>query len=205
MPESAGAAPFKFGAVVLAAGGSSRMGTPKQLLEIDGLPLVARAADAVIRSGASPIVLVLGAEAERVRAAVAGRPLLVVPNPEWGTGIASSIRAGIAALVSAEPGLDAALISTSDQPALSGEVILRLLALHRASGRIASARYAGRNGAPAIFGRGRFAELMGLAGDEGARRLLNSDAGGVVAAEFPDLEHDIDTFADLDDWKRRSL
>ncbi len=180
------------------------MGTAKQLLEIGGLPLVARAADAVMLSGAAPIVLVVGAQAERVRAAVAGRPLLVVPNPEWKSGIASSIRAGIGALAAAEPRLDAVLVTTADQPALSGEVILRLLALHRASGRIAAARYGGRNGAPAIFGRGRFAELLALTGDEGARRLLNADAGEVVAAEFPDLEHDIDTPADLEDWKRRS-
>jgi CTP:molybdopterin cytidylyltransferase MocA len=179
------------------------MGSAKQLLEIGGLPLVARAADAVTLSGAAPIVVVVGADAERIRAAVAGRTLLIVPNPEWRTGIASSIRAGIAALVAAAPGLDAALVTTSDQPALSGEAILQLLALHRATGRIAAARYGGRNGAPAVFGRGRFADLMVLTGDEGARRLLNSDAGGVVASELPDLEHDIDTPADLEDWKKR--
>src|ERR1022692_2010131 len=122
MPETAPGArpPFRLGAIVLAAGGSSRMGTVKQLLELDGKPLIVRAADAVLGSPARPVVVVVGAHAEMVRAPIARHPVSVVFNPEWASGLASSIRVGLAALLAAEPGLDAVLVALCDQPALFG-------------------------------------------------------------------------------------
>jgi molybdenum cofactor cytidylyltransferase len=191
---------FKLGAVVLAAGGSSRMGTTKQLVCIEGKSLVARAADAALRSGADPVVVVVGADAARVRAEVAFLPILSVLNSQWATGLASSIRVGIGALLEAEPELDAVLVTPCDQPALSAEVISRLTDLHRSTGRIAAARYDGRNGAPAVFGRADFGALAGLTGDAGARRLLNSDSGNVASAEMPELGSDLDTPADYTAW-----
>lgn len=179
------------------------MGRPKQLLEIGGRPLVARAVDAALGSQASPVVVVLGAGSEAVMACVAGRNVTAVHNPEWATGLASSIRAGLAALLAAEPTLDAVLVAPCDQPALSREVILQIAAAHRATGRISAARYGGRNGAPAIFGRDHFAALFALSGDEGARRLLNSDPEKVAAVELPDLGADLDTPADYADWNSR--
>src|SRR5580658_2100259 len=173
MPEAEH--PFRLGAMILAAGGSSRMGEAKQLLEIGGRPLIARAVDAALDSLARPVVVVLGANSGRVLAPVAERGIIAAHNPDWETGLSSSIRVGLAALLGAEPALDAVLVAPCDQPALSKEVILRLVAAHRLSGRISAAHYGGRNGAPAIFGRGDFAALSGLSGDEGARRLLNSE------------------------------
>jgi molybdenum cofactor cytidylyltransferase len=123
-----------------------------------------------------------------------------VHNPDWATGLSSSIRAGLAALLAAEPSLDAVLIAPCDQPALSREVILRLAAAHRSGGLTSAARYGGRNGAPAIFGRGSFGALAALSGDEGARRLLNSDPGSVSAVELPELGSDIDTPEDYAAW-----
>ena len=168
MPEGASRA-FKLGAVILAAGGSSRMGTTKQLLNVGGTSLVARAADAALCSGADPVVVVVGADAARVRAEVARLPILSAHNSQWATGLASSIRVGIEALLEAEPETDAVVVAPCDQPALSAEVIARLTDLHRSTGRIAAARYDGRNGAPAVFGRANFAALAGLTGDAGAR------------------------------------
>src|ERR1035441_658540 len=156
MPETAPGArpPFRLGAIVLAAGGSSRMGTVKQLLELDGKPLIVRAADAMLGSPARPVVVVVGAHAEMVRAPIARHPVSVVFNPEWASGLASSIRVGLAALLAAEPGLDAVLVALCDQPALSPEVIGRLAALHRATGRHAASAEGGRNGAPGVVRRG---------------------------------------------------
>jgi len=205
MPEARQGAqpPFRFGAVVLAAGGSSRMGAVKQLLEMDGKPLIARSVDAVLGSLARPVVVVLGANAEEVQAPIARRPVSAVFNPDWPSGLASSIRAGLAALLAAEPGLDAVLLAPCDQPALSPEVIARLAALHRATGRIAAARYSGRIGAPAVFGREHFAALGALNGDEGARKLLNGQSESVAAADLPDLGVDLDTPADYEAWMSR--
>jgi molybdenum cofactor cytidylyltransferase len=196
-PESR---PVRLGAIVLAAGGSSRMGSSKQLLQLRGISLVARATDAALDSGARPVVVVVGADAEKVRAAVAGRPILAPLNPDWATGLASSIRVGISALLAADGTLDAVVVAPCDQPGLSAEVIGQLTDTHRSTGRIAAARYGGRNGAPAVFGRGHFATLSALSGDEGARRLLNADLRAVATVDLPALGADLDTPADVAAW-----
>ena len=196
MPE----ARDRLGAVILAAGGSARMGAAKQLLMVGGVPLVVRAVDAALASAARPVVVVLGARAERVRAPVSGRPVLTVVNPDWRTGMASSIRAGLAALLTAEPGVDAVLLAPCDQPALTSGIIDALWALHRSSGRPAAARFSGRNAAPAVFGRADFPRLLALSGEEGARGLLNSGPGEVSTLDLPELALDIDTPADVRRW-----
>jgi molybdenum cofactor cytidylyltransferase len=205
MPEAAPAAggPFRFGAILLAAGGSSRMGSAKQLISVDGSPLVLRAVDAALGAGAQPVVVVLGAHAGKVREAIAGRPVVEALNAEWSSGLSSSIRAGLDAALASEPGLDAVLVTPVDQPALDSRTIAQLADLHRSSGLVACARYGGLNGAPAVFGRGHFAGLRALTGDQGARSLLNRDPGAVASLELPSLGIDIDTPADLLDWNRR--
>jgi molybdenum cofactor cytidylyltransferase len=202
MPENlpSNGARYRFGAVILAAGGSSRMGSAKQLLMLGGVPLVVRAVDAALASAARPVVVVLGSRAERVRAPISGRPVLTVLNPDWKSGMASSIRAGVAALLGAEPEIDAVLVAPCDQPALSAEVIDALAALHRASGRVAATRFCGRNGAPAVFGRGHFERLLALSGDEGARSMLNAGAHEVSTLELPEMALDLDTPADVRRW-----
>src|SRR5665213_1410174 len=92
------ASQMRFGCVVLAAGASTLMGTPKQLLEFEGRALVVRAAEAALASPAWPVVVVLGAHAETIRPALARLPVLVVENPAWSEGMASSIRAGVTTL-----------------------------------------------------------------------------------------------------------
>jgi molybdenum cofactor cytidylyltransferase len=202
MPEAG--QQFRLGAVILAAGGSSRMGEAKQLLEIGGKPLVARAVDAALDSGARPVAVVVGPDPGRVLARIADRGIIAVHNPDWATGLSSSIRAGLAALLAAAPSLDAVLIAPCDQPALCANAILRLAAAHRSGGRISAARYGGRNGAPAVFGRDSFGALSALSGDEGARRLLNSDPANVSAVDMPELGDDIDTPEDYAAWNRRT-
>jgi molybdenum cofactor cytidylyltransferase len=193
--------PFAFGAIILAAGDSSRMGTAKQLLEIGGGPLVARVVNAALDSRARPVVVVVGANGAAVAAPLARLGVTKVHNPDWATGIASSIRAGLAAILGIEPALDAVLVALCDQPALTGEAIDRLAARHLATGLVAAARYRGRNGAPAVFGRDRFPALSALSGDEGARGLLNSDPGRVASLDMPSLGVDLDTPDDYTAWR----
>lgn len=205
MPEAGAAAraPLRLGAVIMAAGGSLRMGSVKQLLGLEGRPLIVRAVDAMLRAEVHPVVVVLGAHAEDVRAPLNGLPILTVLNTDWRSGLASSIRMGVAAVLEADPAVEAVLLAPCDQPALSSSIVRDLAELYRASGHIAASRFGGRNGAPAVFGRPYFGELCALEGDEGARRLLNA-SNDVVTLEVPELAVDLDTPDDLLRWEAQS-
>ncbi len=189
--------PFRFGAIILAAGASTRMGEPKQLLPLNGRPLLLHAVDAALASPAWPVVVVLGAHAERIRPLLARLPVLVAENPAWPEGMASSIRTGIAILQQFSRSLDAALIALCDQPAFNTSTIDRLVSAQRATSRnIVASRYLNRNAAPALFLREHFPTLAALTGEEGARTLLNADPDRVATIDAPELAHDLDTPAD---------
>ena len=190
-------AQFRFGAVILAAGASTRMGAPKQLLALDGRPLVVRAVEAALASPAWPVVVVLGAHAEKIRPVLARLPVLIAENPAWAEGMAASIRAGVTTLRQFSRALDGALVALCDQPAFSADTIAQLVAAQRATGRsIATAHYGGRHGAPALFLREHFPALSALTGEEGARALLNGDPTRVASVDLPALALDLDTPAD---------
>jgi CTP:molybdopterin cytidylyltransferase MocA len=202
MTEPAPSPAFRFGVVLLAAGASTRLGSPKQLLALDGQPLLARAAAAALASPAWPVVVVLGAHAERIRPTLARLPVLIAENPAWSEGMAASIRTGIATLQQFSRHLDGALLALCDQPAFSAATVERLLAARAASGRsIVAARYSGRLGAPALFLREHFAALAALTGEEGARALLHADPERVAAVDLPELAMDLDTPDDVARWQ----
>jgi len=187
------------GLVILAAGASRRMGSPKQLIEIDGRPLLVRAIEAALAAPVWPVVVVLGANAVAIRPVIGHLPVLVIENPAWSEGMAASIREGVATLRQFSRTLDAAVLALCDQPGFSAATVESLLAAHRATGRgIVAARYTGRLGAPALFAREHFAALTALTGEEGARDLLNADPARVAAVELPELARDLDTPADLE-------
>jgi molybdenum cofactor cytidylyltransferase len=188
---------FHFGAVILAAGASTRMGTPKQLLPFEGRPLLIRTVEATLASDAWPVVVVVGAHAEQIRPVLARLPVLVAENPAWAEGMAASLRAGMTALHQFSRALDAALLALCDQPAFSADIIAQLVAAQRTTGRsVVAAHYAGRNGAPALFLREHFPVLTALTGEEGARALLNGDPSRVAPVDLPQLAIDVDTPAD---------
>ena len=189
---------FRFGLVLLAAGASVRMGKPKQLIEVGGKALVVRAVEAALASAAWPVVVVLGANAEKIRPLLARLPVLVAENPTWGEGMASSLRAGVNTLRTFSRSLDGALVAVADQPAFSAEVIARLVSARRETRRgIVAARYAGRLGVPALFGREHFAALGALTGEEGARHFLAAHAAETAAVDLPELAVDLDTPEDV--------
>jgi molybdenum cofactor cytidylyltransferase len=173
------------------------MGQPKQLLEYQGRPLLVRAVEAALASPAWPVVVVVGANADAIRPALARLPVLVTENAAWPEGMAASIRAGVTTLQQFSRTLDAALIALCDQPEFSADTIAQLVAAQRTTGRsIVAAHYAGRNGAPALFMRDHFTTLTHLTGEEGARALLNGAPETVTAVELPALARDVDTPAD---------
>ncbi len=196
--------PFRFGVAILAAGASTRMHEPKQLLEIGGKALIVHAVEAALASAAWPIVVVLGANTEKIRPLLAPLPVLVTENPAWSEGMAASIRAGVTTLQQFSRGLDAALIALCDQPAFSADTIARLVAAQHASGRsIVAAHYAGRHGAPALFLREHFSTLTALTGEEGARALLNDEPARIASVDLPELALDLDTPADVAAWRAK--
>ena len=189
---------FHFGAVILAAGGSTRMGEPKQLLRLDGRTLLRRTVDTVLASPAWPVVVVLGAHTESIRPEIAQLPALVVENSEWKEGLASSIRTGVRVLDAFSLSLQAALLIPCDQPHLSPGAITRLVDIHRQGGPpIVAACYGGHPGPPALFARSHFHELMELRGPEGARPLFARHADRFATVDLPELAVDLDTPGDL--------
>ena len=177
--------------LVLAAGGSTRMGQAKMLMPLGGMPLVAYALQPLLGAGLSRVVAVLGAEADAVRAALPDDPRIVpIVNPSWGTGMASSLRAGLAACASA----DAVLVVLGDQPSVTAAAVARVLA--EAPGRpLVVATHGDRIVHPMLFGRELFPELEALEGDVGARAIVSRHLGRAarVAGEAP---RDVDTPGD---------
>jgi molybdenum cofactor cytidylyltransferase len=182
-------------AVILAAGGSKRLGRPKQLLELDGRPLLQHVVDAAARAGLDEIVLVLGHEAEVIQAALELPPVArVVLNPEYRTGQSASLRAGLAA---ADPRCSAAVILLGDQPRLPAELILKALEVHRDASRpVLRTFFDGIPGHPVVVGRSEWPALADLAGDAGGRQLWSSPE------EVSRLELPGPPPADVDTWEQ---
>ena len=171
-------------AVVLAAGGSSRLGEPKQLVQLGEENLLERAVRVAREAGCWPVVVVLGASAESIRSQCLLGDARVLVNEKWEEGMASSIRLGVGDL----SGVDGCVVMTCDQPAVTAGHLSRLI-----GNEVRASRYAGRNGIPAFFPAAVFGDLMELRGDKGARELL----AGVRFVELEGGELDVDTVGDL--------
>jgi molybdenum cofactor cytidylyltransferase len=178
--------------LLLAAGASTRMGRPKQLLPYRGRTLLRHAAETAVASGCAPIVLVTGALNEALAAEVADLPIQAVHNPNWETGMASSIRAGLLAAQGAKP--SAVLIMLSDQPLLTPELLQQLMQRHQQSGApVVAAAYGDALGVPAVFAEILFPELLQLQGQAGAGRLIASYGAAAERVPFPGGLVDVDT------------
>jgi molybdenum cofactor cytidylyltransferase len=178
------------------------MREPKQLLPITGQPLVVRTIEAALASAAWPVIVVLGAHAEKIRPLLARYPVLVAENAAWVEGMASSLRTGVATLQQFSRTIDAALVALCDQPSFSAQIIAQLVSAQRETRRsIVAAHYNGRNGAPALFLRQHFAALATLTGEAGARDLLNSAPEQIASVDLPDMAADLDTPADYAKYK----
>lgn len=181
------------GAIVLAAGGSSRLGTPKQLVIFRGETLVRRAAKAAL-SVCDRVVVVVGNHVQQMRQEIGDLPVSVVENENWQSGISSSIRAGLERISSQ----DGVVITLCDQPFMTAGVLNELITTHRKTGRaIVASTYGATRGVPAFFAPEIFTELASLTKDEGARRIIASHPEKVATVEFPQGAIDIDTPADL--------
>jgi molybdenum cofactor cytidylyltransferase len=180
---------------VVAAGGSRRLGAPKQLLRRRTRPLLLHAIDAARSAADIPIVVVLGAQSLRLRALLRrhGGPVRVVVNARWQAGLSTSLKAGLAAIPRNAAG---ALVTLVDQPDVDAACLRRLIAAWRRRPLVpAAARYEGRAGVPAILPRRSWRAARKLHGDSGARTLLR-DAAALTLVEMPEAAFDVDTPAD---------
>lgn len=194
---------MRVGVVLLAAGGSSRLGRPKQLLLHEGKTLVRRAAEAAVAAKSGPVVVVLGALAEAVIAELAGLPVRSVQNSDWGAGMGSSLRVGLRALdteesAGADPAVDAVLVMLCDQLRVNARHLRALVeAFTQTRAFIVASGYEGTRGVPALFSRALFPELEALAPDQGARGVIARDPSRVVEVALAGGGDDIDTAEDL--------
>lgn len=186
--------------ILLAAGASRRMGRAKQLLEYRGEPMIVRLARLALGLPTRPVVVVLGAAAERITAAAdLGPEVEMVFNPDWEAGMSTSVRAGLRRALDLDPALDAALFLVVDQPFVDAALLQRLLDTFRAGkAPIVAARYGDRPGVPALFDRALFPELERLLGDRGARPLFEKYRASLHTVAFPRGRFDLDTPEDYE-------
>lgn len=181
--------------LLLAAGSSSRLGRPKQLVEFDGETLIRRAAQALIDSGCEPVIVVLGSEVEASKGALHGLDVRIAENADWQSGMSSSIREGMSRVILEN--VDGVLISVCDQPRVTAEHLQKLATrFAETHAAVTAAEYDNILGVPAIFSRELFDDLMQLCGDKGARELIRE--GAAVSVPMPEAAFDIDTEADLE-------
>lgn len=189
-------------AVILAAGASTRLGQPKQLLTIEEETFVDRAVRMAAAAGASPVFVVLGANADMIQSSAKLTGATIVVNDAWAEGMASSIRCSIDAICKHLPLAEGVLILACDQPSVTTEHLTYLIAASMRERRIAASFYAGRFGIPAVFPSSEFPNLLRLTGDKGARELLRKNSESVTGIAFAAGEMDVDTPADLAKLRR---
>jgi molybdenum cofactor cytidylyltransferase len=173
------------------------MGSPKQLLRLDGESLMRRVLQTVLASRCATPFVVLGAHADAVAREIQDLPFTRVDNPCWREGIGSSIRVGVDAVCALEPPADAVLIVLADQPGVTAALLDRLVAAAATAPEgLVACEYAGTVGVPALYTRQHFDELRKLAGDRGGKKLLAAYGDAVVRIPFPAAATDLDTRAD---------
>ncbi|MFF8841586.1 NTP transferase domain-containing protein [Streptomyces sp. NPDC015127] len=185
--------------LLLAAGGGRRLGgRPKALLTHRGRPLVEHAVRALREGGCGPVHVVLGAAAGAVREEADLSGCAVTENPDWESGMGSSLRAGLGSLPA--EGVDAVLVLLVDQPGIGARAVARVRAAGSSRAALAAAAYGGRRGHPLVFGADRWADIAASAvEDRGARAYVAAHEGELTLVECGDVaeEYDIDTPGDL--------
>ena len=186
------------GAVILAAGASARMSIPKQLLQFRGQTFLRRAASVALEAGCRPVVVVTGANAAACRESLRGLDVLEAENQQWESGMSSSVRVGVEALVTPNPRIAAVVLMLCDQPFVTRDVIVGLVRAHYETGcSIVASRFGGSYGVPALFGKAHFSELTTLKGAAGAKQVIQKHLQKVQLLPFPEGEIDVDTPGDF--------
>lgn len=192
----------KVAIIILAAGESRRMGEPKQLLEVAGKSLIKHTAEAALGTTAQPVVVVIGAHKAQIAPQLEGLPLTIIDNQMWQTGMASSVKMGMAAMWMLTKEADAVLVLVCDQPHISTELLQEIIDTYqKKQPRIVACRYAHQAGVPALFDRSLFDELLALKGEKGAKPVLMSHLDEAHLVRFEKGIIDLDTPEDYQRFK----
>lgn len=198
------------GIIILAAGASTRLGTPKQLLPYHGRSLLRHAAETALATECGPIVVVLGAQAQLLLTELHDLPVQTAENPGWEQGMGSSLRIGMQTLLApSTPEMDAVLIMLCDQPLLTPTHLNSIINIfittittssittsNEPHPLIVASEYNQTSGVPALFSSHLFAELANLTGKEGAKQLLQRHRDKILTVPLPEAAIDIDTQED---------
>lgn len=185
------------GIVILAAGASRRLGEPKQLLEYNGEVLLIHVITEALNSNASPVIVILGSNADSISKIIDKKNVDIVENKEWVEGMASSVRLGLTTLNEKRPGADAVIFTVCDQPYVSSSILNELISTYHKTGKqIVACNYGDSTGPPSLFDKSLFPELMQLKGDAGAKKIIPHHINEVAIVQFPEGKFDIDTRED---------
>ncbi len=185
------------GIIILAAGSSSRLGQPKQLLQYGRQTLLSHLVQQAVKAGLHPVIIVLGANADQVSLTLKQEEVMIVHNDLWQEGMASGIVAGIKKLLSFNATIKRSFISVCDQPLITADLFMKMIAKKQVSRKgIVACSYADTIGTPVLFDQKYFEALQQLKGTEGAKRLIKLNEKDVVAVSFPQGNIDIDAMED---------
>jgi len=188
---------MRVAAVVLAAGGSARFRKPKQFALFEGETFIRRIVAAAIEADCAPVVVVTGEDSAQITSELTQFTVTIAMNPDWQSGLGSSIVVGMRNTMNLAPDLDAAILLTCDQPFVNAAVLTRLMQFRPTTGKpIIASAYAETLGIPALFDRSCFPDLLRLKGDSGAKGIILARPQDVASFDFPAGEIDIDTAAD---------
>lgn len=186
-----------FGVIILAAGASTRLGQPKQLLLYHDQTLLKHAVNAALQVVPLNTFVVLGANAHLLKNEVADLPVQVVDNTTWNEGMASSIHMGLAAMMRIKPAIDNAIFVVCDQPFVSASLLQDLIGMRKETSKhIIASSYNNTLGTPVLFNKKYFRELLQLPGAEGAKKLINKYPLDLSTVPFPMGHIDVDTYDD---------
>ena len=190
--------------IILAAGKSSRLGFAKQTLLYKGKTLIELAIESGLKSKCNPVIVVLGANADKVEPGIKSNDIEISHNPDWAEGMASSIRAGIN-YIKDNNTITEAMIMLCDQPFVNRAIIDSLLYKQQQTGtNIVACTYKDTVGVPALFKRSLFADLLLLQGQEGAKKVINNHPDDMATIPFEKGGIDVDNIADYEELLRNS-
>ena len=192
--------------IILAAGASTRLGQPKQLLKHNDVTFLQHTIDEALATGAQKVIVVLGSGAEKISDGINKKNASVVYNKNWEEGMASSIREGLHQSLLLSANVDAVILMVCDQPYVNAALLRNIVAQHVESGKpIVASQYKDTLGTPVLFHKSFYPELLKLTGDAGAKKILMDNKEQVHAVRFPLGYIDIDNTEDFDKLSQQNL
>ncbi len=189
----------KTGIIILAAGPSMRLGKPKQLLVYYGKTLVENIVEEAQKANLNPVVVVTGASSASVSGVLGNKKVEIVYNDRWQSGMASGIVAGVSKILALSPETDSLIIAVCDQPFVSAALFGQLMKMKKEQNKgIVGSAYVGTIGTPVLFGKAYFEKLLLLEGEDGAKKILNTNQADLACVHFDQGSIDVDTTEDYD-------